>query len=147
MKPKKIRDKLLLVLLTFFFIPILIIGVYSLVFGTETLEKGSLETQTVRLNQSILEIQDYLDQVDNDLFYLSESSALSLYFSTLQSGSAVKQRLMLTNLRLSFKKFLKHKPQYLQISYIDSGGMEVLRIENIGGKVRNISDPDLQSQR
>jgi HAMP domain-containing protein len=123
------------------------LGGFSFVIGTKALDKTSLETQTARLNQSLAEIQDYLDQVDNDLFYLSESSALNLYFSALQSESAVKQRLMLTNLRQSLKKFLRYKPQYLQISFIDSGGMEVVRIENIDGKVKNISDPDLKSQR
>ncbi len=147
MKPKRIKDKLLLVLLMFFLVPTLVIGAFSLVFGSKSLDKASLETQSAWLNHGLAEIQDYLDQVDNDLFYLSESSALSLYFSALQSESAVKHRLMLTNLRQSFKKFLKYKPQYQQISFIDSGGMEVVRIKNVDGKIRNISDPDLQSKR
>ncbi len=147
MKRKRIRDKLLLIILIFFLVPSLLLGGLSLVFGTKALDKGSLETQSVRLNHSVTQIQDSLDQVDNDLFYVSESSALNLYFSALQSDSAVKQRIMLTNLRQSLKKFLKHKPQYHHISFIDSGGMEVVRIENIDGKVRNVSDPDLKSQR
>ncbi len=147
MKAKKIRDKLLLVLLIFLLVPTLILGVFSLFFGSGALNKGSLTTQEARLNHSLAEIHGYLDQVDNDLFYLSESSALNLYFSALQSGSAVKQRLMLNNLRQSFKKFLKHKPQYLQISFVDSGGMEIVRLVNIDGKIRNISDPELKSQR
>lgn len=147
MKLNKIKDKLFLVLLAFFLIPTLILGILVIVSGSKTLRQASLETQSVRLEQDIGRIQDYLDQVDNDLFYLSETNALKLYFSVLQSDSAVKQRLMLTNLRNSFKKFLRQKSQYLQISFIDSGGMEIVRVENIDGKVKNISDAALHSKR
>ena len=143
----KIRNKLLLVLLLVTLLPTVLIGGYALIFTTDTLRNSSLSIQTSKVELVSEKIQNYLNQVNSDLFYIRDSNALNLYVSALQSDSAHKKRLMLTNLRNSFRKFAKQKKNYQQIRFIDTSGMEVVRINYIDGKAKNTSDTALQNKK
>lgn len=140
----KIRKKLLFVLLFVTLLPTLLIGGYALLFTTETLHKNSLSIHSAKIELISEKILNYLEHVNSDLFYLRDSNALSLYLSSLESNSAYQNRLMLTNLRTSFKKFASQKKNYQQIYFIDSKGMEVVGIDYEGNQAHNIFDSDLQ---
>jgi nitrogen fixation/metabolism regulation signal transduction histidine kinase len=143
----KIRNKLLLVLLLVTLLPTVLIGGYALIFTTDTLHDSSLSIESAKVNLISEKIQNYLDQVNSDLFYLRDSNALNLYISALQSTSDHKKRLMLTNLRNSFKKFTTQKKNYQQVRFINREGLEVVRINYLDGRAKNISDTGLQNKQ
>ena len=146
-KLNKIRNKLLLVLLLVTLLPTVLIGGYSLIFTTDTLRESSLSVQASKVELISEKVKNYLSNVDSDLFYLRDSNALSLYLSALQSDSAYKKRLMLTNLRNAFRKFAKQKKVYQQIRFIDLTGAEVIRINYADGRAINVSDTALQNKK
>lgn len=143
----KIRNKLLLVLLLVTLLPTVLIGGYALIFTTDTLHNSSLSIESTKVELISEKIQNYLDQVNSDLFYLRDSNALNLYISALQSTGDHKKRLMLTNLRNSFKKFATQKKNYQQVRFIDKAGLEVVRINYEAGRARNVTDTGLQDKR
>ena len=146
-KLNKIRNKLLFVLLLITLLPTVLIGGYSLIFTTDTLRESSLSVQASKVELISEKVKNYLSNVDSDLFYLRDSNALSLYLSALQSDSAYKKRLMLTNLRNAFRKFAKQKKVYQQIRFINLDGKEVIRINYENGQAHNVSDTALQDKK
>jgi HAMP domain-containing protein len=143
----KIRNKLLFVLLFVTLLPTLVIGGYALLFTTDTLHKNSLSIHSAKIDLISEKIQNYLAQVNSDLFYLRDSNALNLYLSSIESKSAHKKRLMLTNLRTSFMKFASQKKNYQQIYFISSEGKAVVGIDYEGYQAHIISDEVLQNQK
>jgi nitrogen fixation/metabolism regulation signal transduction histidine kinase len=143
----KIRNKLLLVLLLVTLLPTVLIGGYALIFTTDTLHSSSLSIESAKVELISEKIQNYLDQVNSDLFYLRDSNALNLYLSALRSTSDHKKRLMLTNLRNSFKKFASQKKNYQQIRFIGKDGVEIVRINYDKGRAKNVTDTDLQTKK
>ena len=143
----KIRNKLLLVLLLVTLLPTVLIGGYALIFTTDTLHESSLSIESAKVELISEKIQNYLDQVNSDLFYLRDSNALNLYISALQSTGDHKKRLMLTNLRNSFKKFTTQKKNYQQVRFIDKEGSEIVRINYEAGRAKNVTDTGLQNKK
>lgn len=135
----KIRNKLLLVLLLVTLLPTVLIGGYALIFTTDNLRESSVSVQSKKIELISEKINNYLGQVNSDLFYLRDSNALNLYISALESGSSSRQYTMLTNLRNSFKKFAKQKKIYQQIRFIGDTGKEALRIDYIDDKANNVT--------
>ena len=142
----KIRNKLLLVLLLVTLLPTVLIGGYALIFTTDTLRQSSLSIQSSKVELISEKIKNYLNNIDSDLFYLRDSNALTLYLSALQSDSAHKKRLMLTNMRNAFRKFARQKKIYQQLRFINASGMEVIRINYANGRASNVSDTALQDK-
>lgn len=143
----KIRNKLFFALLIISFLPTLLISSYSLIFTTNKLHSSSLSLHATKIELISEKIQHYLGQVNSDLFYLRDSNALNLYLSAMESSSAHKKRLMLTNLRTSFKKFANQKRNYDQIRFIDSKGMEIVGIDYVENQAQNVSDTNLQDKK
>lgn len=143
---KNIRNKLLLVLIIVTLVPSLLIGGYSLYSTSKALRINVLASHVNKLNLIQERIGNLLDSVDSDLFYLRDSNALHLYLSSTKSEGNRTQRLLLTNLRSSLKKFSDKKNIYLQIRFIDTKGQEVVRIDREGNLSKNITDTHLQNK-
>lgn len=143
----KIRNKLFFALLIITLLPTLLISSYSLIFTTNKLHHSSLSLHATKIELISEKIQHYLGQVNSDLYYLRDSNALNLYLSAMDSSSAHTKRLMLTNLRTSFKNFSSQKRNYDQIHFIDSKGMEIVGIDYVDNQAHNISDTNLQDRK
>jgi len=142
----KIRNKLLLVLLLVTLLPTVLIGGYALIFTTDTLRSSSLSVQSSKVELTSEKVKSQLNQINSDLFYLRDSNDLSLYISALKSSSAHKKRLMLVNLRNSLRKFAQQKKSYQQIRFLNTKGLEIIRINYKKGRVKNVSDTALQDK-
>lgn len=142
----KIKNKLLVILLLITLLPVLLIGGYALFSSMRALQENSIAIHKNRVALTAERIENYLAIVSSDLFYLRDSNALHLYFAALKSNSSHSERLLLTNLRSSLRKFSEQKGIYQQVRFIDNKGMEVVRIDRNDGKSKNISDTILQDK-
>ena len=142
----KIKNKLLVILLLVTLLPVLLIGGYALFSSMRVLQKSSIAIHESRVALTAERIEKYFASVNSDLFYLRDSNSLHLYFGALKSKSSHSERLLLTNLRSSLRKFSEQKGIYQQVRFIDIKGMEVVRIDRNKGKSRNISDTVLQDK-
>jgi sensor histidine kinase YesM len=142
----KIKNKLLIVLLLVTLLPLLLIGGYALFSSMRALQENSMVVHKNRVTLTTERIENYLANVSSDLFFMRDSNALHLYFGALNSNSSHSERLLLTNLRSSFRKFSEQKKIYQQVRFIDTKGQEVVRIDRKNGKSTNISDTFLQDK-
>jgi methyl-accepting chemotaxis protein len=143
---KKIRNKLILALVLVTLIPITMIGGYALYSSTSTLRENGLNNQITKLALTQQQIENYFSGINSDLLFLRDSSALGLYLSALDSGKAHSENLLLTNLRNSFIKFARQKNVYSQVRFIDTNGLEVVRINQTDGQTRNVPSSELQNK-
>ena len=142
----KIQNKLLFVLLLVTLLPVLLIGGYSLFSSMRALQENSISTHKSKVALVSERIENYFAGIDSDLFYLRDSNALHLYFGVLKSGNSHSEQLLLTNLRSSLLKFSEQKKIYQQVRFINSDGIEIVRIERDKGVSKNISDTLLQDK-
>lgn len=142
-----IRYKLFFTLLMITLLPILVISGYSLFFTTNKLHSSSLLLHSTKIELISEKIERYLGQANSDLFYLRDSNALDLYLSAAESSGSHTKRLMLTNLRSSFKIFALKKNNYYQIRFIDAQGMEIVGIDLVENQAQPVSDDNLQDQK
>ena len=142
----KIQYKLLFVLLLVTLLPVLLIGGYSLFSSMRVLQENSVATHKSKVALVSERIENYFSGISSDLYYLSDSNALHLYFGVLNSENSHSEQLLLTNLRSSLLKFSEQKKIYQQVRFIDIHGIEVVRIERNKGESKNISDTLLQDK-
>ena len=142
----KIQNKLLFVLLLVTLLPVLLIGGYSLYSSMRALQENSISIHKSKVALVSERIENYFAGIDSDLFYLRDSNAVHLYFGVLKSGNSHSEQLLLTNLRSSLLKFSEQKKIYQQVRFINSDGIEIVRIERDKGASKNISDTLLQDK-
>lgn len=143
---KKIKNKLLLVLIIVTLVPAILIGGYSLYSTSKVLRENILASHVNKVSLIQERIESLFSGVDGDLFFLRDSNALHLYLSATESEGSHTQRLLLSNLRSSLKKFSDQKKIYQQVRFLNTDGQEIVRIDRIDGKSKNISDTHLQNK-
>lgn len=142
----KIKNKLLLVLIIVTLVPAILIGGYSLYSTSKVLRENVLASHVNKVSLIQERIENLFSGVEGDIFYLRDSNALHLYLSATESEGSHTQRLLLSNLRSSLKKFSEQKNIYQQVRFINTEGQEVVRIDRENGKSKNISDTHLQNK-
>jgi methyl-accepting chemotaxis protein len=108
-------------------IPLLLVGGYSLLSTTDSLRQHSLSNLDNNVALVSERVENYLENVSSDLFYLRDSSAVNLYLSGLNSDAESSQ-LLLDNLAANLRAFSDKRKIYHQVRFINTAGMEVVRI-------------------
>lgn len=142
----KIKNKLLIALLLVTLLPVLMIGGYSLFSSMRVLQDNSIAIHKSKIALVTERIENYFSVISSDLFYLRDSNALHHYFGALKSENSHSEQLLLTNLRSSLRKFSEQKKIYQQVRFINTHGIEIVRIERNNGQSKNISDSLLQDK-
>ncbi len=142
----KIKNKLLLVLTIVTLVPAILIGGYSLYSTSKVLKDNVLASHINKVSLIQERIQSLLSGVDSDIFLLRDANALHLFLSSSESEGSRTQRLLLSNLRSSMKKFSEKKKLYQQVRFIDTDGQEIVRIDRSEGVSRNVSDTHLRNK-
>lgn len=143
---QKIRNKLLLAMLIVTLIPLLLVGGYSLISTTDSLRQNSLSNLDNKVALVSERVENYLENVSSDLFYLRDSSAVNLYLSGL-NGDAESSQLLLDNLAANLRTFSDKRKMYHQVRFINTAGMEVVRIDYEADKAKIIAKGQLQNKK
>ena len=144
---RKIRTKLLLAFIFISLIPLVSIGWYALSNISNSLKSSS----TAKLNDKVylisFEIEDFLKNVSNDLFYLRDSVTLRTLIGDISSPSANDINTLRKNLEKDFLAFSKHKKIYHQVRFLDATGMEVVRVDRNQGESAIVAKDRLQNKK
>jgi len=141
----KIRSKLLLAFILISLIPLIVVGGYALTTISNSLRAASNDKLEDKVTLISYGIEDFLKNVSTDLFYLRDSIPLQTMITGMNSSNFVQTEKARKNLELDFLAFSKHKSIYHQIRFLDTTGMEILRVDrNMGtsmivpmGKLQN----------
>ena len=133
----------LLVSFLWLFIPVSIVlaGIFY-AFSNQT-QKYELQTALIReeaalSNASQLTSLIFVQKL-SDLFVLAEGEVLRSY---LHEGNLKNW----VRVAREFSLFARRKPKYMQIRFLDDQGMEVIRINNIGGEQEIVPRAELQDK-
>lgn len=142
-----IHNKLLPVLLLFAVLPVLLLGGYGYFSLSNTLHGHAVVKQENRVTSTGERMDVFLQGVQSDMFYLRDSSAMSLYLSALKQGDSDSQALMLKNLQTSLLSFSDRKKIYHQVRFLDKTGQEVVRVDRPNVDSKLIEGGQLQNKK
>jgi methyl-accepting chemotaxis protein len=143
---KKIRNKLLLAMFLVTLLPLLLVGSYSLYSTTNSLRQSSISTLENEVSLVSERVENFLENISADLFYLRDSSAVNLYLSGL-NGDKESSQLLLENLTSNLHVFSGKRKIYHQIRFINKDGMEIVRV-NYDDSSANVTPKDkLQNKK
>jgi len=137
----KIRNKLLFAFVLVSLIPLVALGWYALTSISGSLSSISDSKLKDKVTLVSVSIEDFLNNVSNDLFYLRDSMPLQAMVSSEQTENAR------TNLEQNFLAFSKHKSIYHQIRFLDATGMEVVRVDRNKGTSKVVARDRLQNKK
>ncbi len=137
----KIRNKLLLAFILVSLIPLIVLGGYALTSISGSLRAVSESTLKDKVTLVSFEVEDFLKNVTNDLFYLRDSTLLADFTDGGQSEE-IREKL-----EKDFQAFSKHKEIYHQIRFLDTTGMEVVRVDRNHGESIIVPQERLQNKK
>ncbi len=143
----KIRNKLILSLLLVALIPATLIGGYGLYSSTEALGKSGEERLQAKIGSLTASIERFLNNVYIDLFYLRDSSAVSNLYRALAGGNDEEIAAARQSLSRDFLSLSSNRGIYHQIRFLDTNGMEIVRVDRIRESSKVIPEEKLQNKK
>ncbi len=143
----KIRNKLILSLLLVALIPATLIGGYGLYSSTEALGRSGEERLQAKVGSLTTSIERFLNNVYVDLFYLRDSSGVSNLYQALANGTDEEITAAKKSLSNDFLSLSSNRKIYHQIRFLDSTGMEVVRVDRTRETSKVIPDTKLQNKK
>ncbi|RUM35302.1 MAG: hypothetical protein DSY58_07130, partial [Desulfobulbus sp.] len=143
----KIKNKLLLAFILISLIPLIVLGGYGLTTISGSLESASTAKLSDKVSLYSLEVQDFLKNVSNDLFYLRDSVTLNSLVNALAGDDILNSSTAVKNLEKDFLAFSKQKKIYYQVRFLNADGMEVVRVDRNEGESTIIAKNRLQNKK
>ncbi len=143
----RIRNKLILSLLLVALIPAVLIGGYGLYSSTQALGKSGEERLKTKIGSLTTSIERFLNNVYVDLFYLRDSSATSNLYKALASGDEEEIAAAKDALSRDFLSLSSNRGIYHQIRFLDTDGMEIVRVDRIRETSKIIPQEKLQNKK
>jgi methyl-accepting chemotaxis protein len=143
----KIKNKLLLAFILVSLIPLVVLGGYGLKSITQSLESASVGKLSDKVSLYSFEVEDFLKNVSNDLFYLRDSVTLRNLVDSIANGTTGLSSSSIDDLKKDFLAFSKHKKIYYQVRFLDAKGMEVVRVDRNQGESIIVPENRLQNKK
>jgi len=143
----KIKNRLLVAFIFVSLIPLIALGGYGVTSISKSLESASIGKLDDKVSLISFEIEDFLKNVGNDLFYLRDSVTLNHLVQNIAGNSAFSSRSAIDNLAKDFLAFSTHKKIYHQVRFLNADGKEVVRVDRNNGKSTIVSQDRLQNKK
>ena len=143
----KIKNKLLFAFILISIIPLIVIGGYALTNISSSLKavhSGKLNDKVTSISS---QIEDFLNNVSNDLFYLRDSTALRTMIGDSGITSGNDTSFTRKKLEKDFLAFSRHKKIYHQIRFLDISGMEIVRVDRNHDESAIVAQGRLQNKK
>ena len=148
----KISTKLVLAFLGMGVIPFILLGSYSVISMSSTLEGQALEQLRFQIKSIGRDIRAFLGNIEHDLFYLKSSASLQRLADLTGTDSPEnpfglpdmgKARL---EVEKEFLRFSQGKRNFYQIRYLDMTGREIVRLNHDDSGVYVVPKAQLQDK-
>ncbi len=143
----KIRNKLLFAFILVSLIPLVVLGGYALTNISQSLRSINTSKLNDKVSLISFEIEDFLKNVSDDLFYLRDSVPLQAMISDMATMDTEQFESARKNLEQDFLAFSRHKKIYYQVRFLNADGMEVVRVDRNNGESKIIPQSRLQNKK
>ncbi|MBI5506651.1 MAG: HAMP domain-containing protein [Deltaproteobacteria bacterium] len=142
-----LRNKLVLAYATVTLPPLIALGWYGGSRIETALRDQGLERLETRIDVLSVQIERFLAGTDGDLLLLADTPALGQYLLALDSGDAALMGAARKNLAQGFVRLSEIRGTYHQIRYIDSSGVERIRVDRNGDATTVVATEKLETKR
>ncbi|MBW4431408.1 MAG: methyl-accepting chemotaxis protein [Pelatocladus maniniholoensis HA4357-MV3] len=148
----KVQDQFIILLVFSTMIPVSIVGLYGIYASNNSLlevAKNNMETES---NKEANKINDFLDGVSNNVFFLSKTPPIQGIIRARDNGGLDGETNLSYNawvgqLQANFVAMMEQNPHYMKLRYIDENGKELVRVDVDGSKSKIVPEGELQQQR
>ncbi len=137
----RIRTQLILAFLVTVLLPLIGTGLYGNWITSQTLQTQALDNAQADLHLRALQIEGVLKNIRENVLFLSQLDSLATFINEDNYSLEAKQPVI-----RDFVSFSATHPEIFQTRYIDSSGMEVIRIEVSETGITTVSEPQLQNK-
>lgn len=148
----KFQNKLLILLFLSTLIPAAIVGGYSTLSYRKVVTELLYNQMARQGIDSESKISSFLKNIKADVLYLSQTPPVQGMVRA-RSNQGIDPQDKSSNqesknqLEIIFSSFLKSKPYYYQLRYLDENGNELVRVDFKDGKIQTIPDSQLQNKQ
>lgn len=141
----RIASKMTLLTLTSVLLTVVLLCTYFALELRQALVDGELRHQQSQLALRAQSFHNSLEVLRADAYLLGESPVIKHWFSVqhTQSGEALEYQSLISQ---SFSLLLSRHPQYFQARILSSSGMELIRMERVGGELIQVEPAQLQDK-
>ncbi len=143
----KIRNKLLFAFILISLIPLIIVGGYALTnisSSLKSIHSGKLNDKVTIISS---QIENFLKNVSNDLFYLRDSAALRTMIGDSANPNINNTSFARKKLEEDFLAFSRNKKIYHQVRFLDVDGMEIVRVDRNHDESAIVARDRLQNKK
>lgn len=137
----RIQNKLILAFLVTVLLPLIGTGLYGNWTTSRALQSQAVENAQADLRLRAAQMEEYLDNVREDILFLSRLDSLQTFVNASQPTSQMR-----TDLEIDFASFAMTHPGVFQMRYISESGMEVVRIDSSEEDVEIVPEALLQDK-
>ncbi|MCB8988600.1 MAG: cache domain-containing protein, partial [Ardenticatenaceae bacterium] len=123
-------------------ITVLLVGGFFLYSFLNNLNAQISQSSTFSIQSKAEQITTFLSGVGNDVQFLSQSTALDNYLSTLAAADSAATAAARQELNAEFLAFAQARGIYDQVRFLDAAGQEIVRINTDQNGVAAIVPPE-----
>ncbi len=131
-KQLKIKKKLTIAFTLLATIPVFVTGLFGIIYTVRLLEDNSLAELQSAITTMQLQVDRFLNEAKNDVFYLKNSFVFQQFILALQAKDHQAAKYWRDILETQLSDFVENRGIYYQVRYLDHLANEVLRIEYDG---------------
>lgn len=125
-----IRSKLIIAFVGLSIIPLLLVGIYSVLSNVNTMENIAIENLNHDVNTIKEKTANFLENIGSDLRTLGNSPFFEEFLLSLKRSHSNSDKNILKQIGVELLSFSKTKKIYYQLRIIDGDGDELLKIED-----------------
>ncbi|MGK7945600.1 MAG: hypothetical protein AB4058_14140, partial [Microcystaceae cyanobacterium] len=147
----KFRNQILGLIVVGTIAPVLTVGLYSILSSNRTLVNLVSQDMKLEGEQSAEAINLFLDNIQADVIYLSETPPIQGIVRARENGGidpsdGSTYESWFNRLNSIFSSFIKARGYYYQIRYLDEKGNELVRVNNSNNQIEIVSKSQLQNK-
>lgn len=145
------QSKFLYLLIAGIIFPVLAIGTFNIISSRQYLINSVSRAMSNEGENSVKVISLFLENFRSDILYLSETPPIQGIIRAREGKGIDSQdqstyQEWVSRLNIIFTSFLKNRPYYDQIRYIDENGNEMVRVNIVNGQVQIVPTSELQKK-
>jgi len=145
-----ITQKLVIAFLALGVFPLAVYGFYSIMSMSRSLEEQTLKKLQFQIDATGDQISEFLKNIQRDLLYLSSASSFENLASLQQKGAGDRNSQLFEKaqkqVEKDFLRFSKGKRAFYQLRYINSSGLEIVRMNRDSAEVYIVAKEELQDK-
>jgi signal transduction histidine kinase len=146
LKPKSLRSKIVVPMVTLAVLPATGIGVFTILRTQTAMRNNAIEREVFDTSTRAGALEEFIRGLETDLLFLSQTQLLNDLASARTAGDVDRVTTLRKQLERELRLFSQGKRSFYQVRYIDTDGREVARLNVEEGRPKAVPLTQLQDK-